>query len=402
MRKRKLTPSGSSDNECEAEKGNLAPAAGAAAWNPLGHFERELSEGEAAKLQAPDCPTTSEPAPFGSLHRPAHLKTPRPQLANLSDVKASLLPGLEGGWEAADPLWQAVHAYRDVHYPIRGALEASKEEEMLCLHILNHCLKQRARVIANNERLGRDPAVEARDQGLTRPKVLVLLPFRSAALRYVETMSRLLFAGAAKEFVTNKARFMDEFAGPEEAAGADKPADYRRLFAGNTDDCFRVGLGIAKKSLKLFVDFYAADILLASPLGLRMAVGAEGEKHHEWDFLSSIQILVLDQADVFLMQNWAHVLHIAEHLHRQPKASHGSDFGRVRLWELNGWGSLYRQTILLAARPAPELRALHTRFGRNYAGLAEWAPAFRPHGLIAAVSPSITQAIAHFPPARQL
>jgi U3 small nucleolar RNA-associated protein 25 len=54
--------------------------------------------------------------------------------------------------------------------------------------------------------------------------------------------------------------------------------------------------------LQLYADFYSADIIVASPLGLRVIVGAEGEEDRDFDFLASVEILVLDQADIFLMQ----------------------------------------------------------------------------------------------------
>jgi Protein of unknown function (DUF1253). len=54
--------------------------------------------------------------------------------------------------------------------------------------------------------------------------------------------------------------------------------------------------------LQLYADFYSADIIVASPLGLRVIVGADGEEGRDFDFLTSVEILVLDQADIFLMQ----------------------------------------------------------------------------------------------------
>lgn len=160
--------------------------------------------------------------------------------------------------------------------------------------------------------------------------------------------------------------------------------------SGNVDDCFRVGVGIARKSLKLYTDFYHADILLASPLGLRMAVGDDEEKHHEHDFLASIEVLIMDQADVFLMQNWQHILHLFDNLHRQPKEAHDVDLTRVRFWSLNGWAKLYRQTVVLADVAVPEMRALFTRYCRNFAGAVYLKPRIEANGALDGVSANLS------------
>lgn len=141
--------------------------------------------------------------------------------------------------------------------------------------------------------------------------------------------------------VSNKKRFKEEY-GEEPSSkppNLHRPDDHHAVFSGNVDDHFRIGgshthelmwlmwlmcngsppppslppspslgMSILKRSMRLYSPFYSSDIIIASPLGLRTLIGIDGEAQRDFDFLSSVELLVLEQTDVFLMQNWEHVL----------------------------------------------------------------------------------------------
>ena len=60
--------------------------------------------------------------------------------------------------------------------------------------------------------------------------------------------------------------------------------------------------------MKLYSDFLQSDIIVASPIALATKLSDEVEEGGPADFLSSIEIAIVDRADVQLMQNWAHVV----------------------------------------------------------------------------------------------
>jgi U3 small nucleolar RNA-associated protein 25 len=101
-----------------------------------------------------------------------------------------------------------------------------------------------------------------------------------------------------------------------------------------------LGIRITRGQIKLFADFLQSDIIVASPVALATklaedaaaaaeraaagsskgrgkgkggqaataAAGGAAAAGGEADFLSSIEVCVVERADVMLMQNWQHVV----------------------------------------------------------------------------------------------
>ncbi|KAF9106747.1 rRNA-binding ribosome biosynthesis protein utp25 [Mortierella sp. GBA35] len=277
------------------------------------------------------------------------------------------------------PLQQAlvepVTEYRDILFTNRTIQNAKEIRNLYTLHALNHVLKTRDRILKNSGKLQRhqqnpNPSAavpEFRDQGFTRPKVLIILPFKNTVVDVVESLIKL--SGSTQQ--DNKKRFFDEFGAEDEEVDpkdADRPADFLETFRGNIDDHFRVGVKFTRKTLKLYSDFYSADLILASPLGLKTVIGAEGDKKRDFDFLSSIEVVIVDQTDDMLMQNWDHLETVFEHMNMIPKDAHGCDFSRVRNWCLDGRSKYVRQTVMFSSFLTPEINSFFKKFSRNVAG----------------------------------
>lgn len=137
-------------------------------------------------------------------------------------------------------------------------------------------------------------ALKKEKQGYTRPKILIILPFRNNAYEYIQ---QIIEQSLLKP--QNYERFVKEFYA--ESNYINKSEEYKKLFKGNIDDCFKIGLKFTRTACKLFSSFYSSDYIIASPLGLYQIIQKDA------DFLSSIEIAVFDNANVFMMQNFEHV-----------------------------------------------------------------------------------------------
>nr|XP_016940424.1 digestive organ expansion factor homolog isoform X1 [Drosophila suzukii] len=280
-------------------------------------------------------------------------------------------------------LFYIANNYQDLYYPHRTHSNAEDIRYVYCLHALNHMLKVRSLILRNNEKvsaLAKSQKMSPneisipesfRDQGLKRMKVVFIVPFRESALKIVNIIGDLLFGSqdeqARKTSIANYERFLGDYSGntiyfPKTNP---KPVDYEQTFSGNTDDNFKLGIRFTKKTMSLFSDMNSSDILIASPLGLRMLVT---DKDNDFDFLNSIELLIIDQAELFLAQNWENLLHSLDHLHLQPQNLPDTNCQRVRTWCLSGATSFYRQTLLFSSHELPEFRAVLNSKCSNYQG----------------------------------
>lgn len=85
-------------------------------------------------------------------------------------------------------LFTIMNNYQDLYYPGRTLENGEEIRLVYCLHAANHIIKTRNTVLHHNARMNKknraDVPDEFRDQGLVRPKVLIVVPFREQARRY--------------------------------------------------------------------------------------------------------------------------------------------------------------------------------------------------------------------------
>ncbi|KAJ7680675.1 digestive organ expansion factor [Mycena polygramma] len=296
--------------------------------------------------------------------------------------------------ELQNDLLSVLSTSRDVYLPSTAWEQKKSLREAISLHAINHVTKKRRRVLKNNERLAHaakadpnsSPPEDVQDQGFTRPSVLILLPFRSSALDWFTALTAHTPAPAFQ--IENQSRFLAEYGlspGMVDKLATAEPGTYPRdhveTFKGNVDDNFRVGVKLTRKSVKMFSDFYGCDIIMASPLGLRRSI----EKEKSADYLSSVEVLVVDQLEALTMQNWEHVKFVMSHINKLPKDSHNTDFSRIKPWYLDGHAEYLRQSILISALETPETRSLFNSNLKNVAGKLRverrWSPVQVPEGI---------------------
>ncbi|KAL7682433.1 putative digestive organ expansion factor, predicted [Plasmopara halstedii] len=305
-------------------------------------------------------------------------------------------------------LLQQMFAYKDVLFAGQSYEITDSLRHISAMHVLNHVFKARDTILRNNERLKKrecddsnEDEKEYRDQGFCRANVLVLLPLRSAAVAFVNHLLALL--PSTMTTFHNKDRFDREFGHTtifDELSLDDGKKEWQRVFeSGNNDDCFQLGLSFSRKAVRFYSGYHYADVILASPLGLRQQLGDEAAtldnvKNLSTDFLSSIEVCIVDSASLMMMQNLDHVRTVLQATNLPPKEAPHADFSRLREWNLTFLASYFRQTIVFAHGLEPALNALVNKTCRNLSGVVKFVRRYDAHdgsASIVRVVPQIKQ-----------
>ena len=157
-------------------------------------------------------------------------------------------------------------------------------------------------------------------------------------------------------------------------------------FSGsNMDDDFKLGLQINPGQgkgtgadrgayLRMYCDFFQSDMIIASPLGLRLLIeknASGGSGKLNADFLSSLEVVMLHQSDVMYMQNWEHVEYIMQRTNKLAENDRGSDFSRIRPYFLDGKSIEHRQLIVTSQFNDPIIQSSFRTHGQSVAGTVQ-------------------------------
>ncbi|EAA22502.1 Drosophila melanogaster CG3735 gene product, partial [Plasmodium yoelii yoelii] len=302
-----------------------------------------------------------------------------------------------------------INSYVDVFYSNQNILNFHFIRLLNSIHCLNHLKKKRKRKLyikKKIEKLEKTQQVEKEniqlkddfcDESFSKPKVLILCPFRYICKEYVDILINMLSLIEVK----NKNRFINEYDLPPEEKKNLKNMyikkkqsfDYINLYRGNSDDCFRLGIKLFEneKKIQLYSPFYDSDILICSPLGLEIIIKEYKEteektnniynddeynsddyelndtensakktnkkkkintnnnkkkKLYEYDFLSSIEILVIDQIDIILMQNILTLKNVLNFINKPLLKWRNANINRIAKYAIDGYIKNYRQTII--------------------------------------------------------
>ncbi|UKK00922.2 hypothetical protein MACK_000997 [Theileria orientalis] len=265
-------------------------------------------------------------------------------------------------------LYECLNTYVDVFYVNNRVSVLNSVRFVYSLHIANHIVKSADKRKESKE--------EDRCEGFTRPKVLVICGLRCIAKEVIDNMLRLIPSSKSNK---NVERFRSDFSLPEEDMKdqregfmkTKKPLDFVKTFSGNQDDAFKMGIRYDSGLLHLYSPFYSSDVIVASPLGLRPLLS---DKEPDYDFLSSIEVVIADRVDIMKFQNWRLFTDLMKVINRPLLKWRDGDINKIRISAIDGQSEEYRQSVLISASKNVVFNSMFKNLKNRRGGVKLLAP----------------------------
>ncbi|OHS95474.1 hypothetical protein TRFO_38426 [Tritrichomonas foetus] len=273
-----------------------------------------------------------------------------------------------------DSLAPSIFDYRDFMYVGK---ENARFRKIAALHVVNH-------IYRDFEAKENRPSPDFKDSNFTPSVILVLCPHKLQAYQFITDVIKCL-----PDKVTVKNEEGNEEEQQFQIENFDKLAEYTvdkisehylrtraadwlETFGGNSDSDFKTGIRFFHNKVSLFQGIAKSQLVIASPLALSL--------FEEKNFLSSIEILVLDSIDVLTMQHSDRLAQIILQLNTLPKTVDQTDWSRLRPYCANNNHRKMRQNIGYGAILSPEIFNQYQKF-ENIRGQLIIRPLIYPRAL---------------------
>lgn len=246
----------------------------------------------------------------------------------------------------------------------------------------------------NNNKSKQHIYIKEQDQGFTKPKVQIITPFKATGLDIVLQLQDQMppledydntIQNLPKNRIINLHRQKKEqdiydnnkeniIKTKQQSRISNESYDYKKLFSGNMEDHFILGIQQKRNTITLYSELYDSDIIITSPLGMKMLKNKKKELSNQ--FFSSIDILQLDQLHLMMViQNFQHLQDALDMLNHIPSnVQNITNFTRIHDYIYNGISLVYRQNIFLSGYSNSQMYALYTNYCHNYRGIFRIRP----------------------------
>merc|ERR1712004_371294 len=128
------------------------------------------------------------------------------------------------------------------------------------------------------------------------------------------------------------------------------------------------------KSLKLYAEFAKSDVVICSSFGLYKILQKKSP-----DFLSSIEVVIVDQVDYLQMQNIEHLTFILDNLNLKPKEfGKDTDINRLRTYFLENQQKSYRNLVFFSPVQTSMMNSIFQKYKTSNQGQAILSPLSKP------------------------